>query len=641
MSTKGGGKSSNASQKGKNASETSSPDIDRVSHGVADLELDASQEEGWEVYVRKSKGRAGSNAGKQWVGQNNTPKAWTHPDAVQKSGMRNNNGSGRGNGNAWPTLPTDARRSAGRGNAKPQAFNQVAEVKNSTSFAPPLKQGWSWMSRAGPGQFSEKVAIGNQSQQYPENVPAESAKTHDDDDGDRDDFDSDIDEDLDFDDDVASDDFDSDCSEKSHETRKKNRWFKELFTCMDSLSVEQINDTERQWHCPACKGGPGAIDWYRGLQPLITHAKTKGSNRVKLHRELALLLEEELQRRGTSAILAGEAFGTWEGLNEMKEKDIVWPPIVVVMNTQHDKDENDKWIGMGNQELLDYFSEYAAVKPRHSYGPQGHRGMSVLIFEASAVGYLEAERLSKHFEDLGRDKNAWLRHRIPFYPGGKRQLYGYMAEMQDLDYFNQHSQGKSKLKFEIRSYLEMVVKQLKQMSEDNQQLIWFKNRVAKEQRHSKAVEEYNGILSEKLRKMSEESQVVRIRTKKHHEQNKEEMDHQEQFFKEQLTMIYDARNVKEDDFEKIQQEQREKVVQSQTNPPSVEDPGHRDEEILKFIKCQDKEMEEFVAEREKLMKIHEERKTALKRRQWEEEVALETELSEELNVLMAKYTPKQ
>ena len=41
-----------------------------------------------------------------------------------------------------------------------------------------------------------------------------------------------------------------------------------------------------------------------------------------------------------------------------------------------------QWIGLGNQELLDYFSTYDAVRARHSYGPQGHRGMSVLIFEA-------------------------------------------------------------------------------------------------------------------------------------------------------------------------------------------------------------------------------------------------------------------
>lgn len=96
---------------------------------------------------------------------------------------------------------------------------------------------------------------------------------------------------------------------------------------------------------------------------------------------------------------------------------------------------------MGNQELLDYFSGYAAVKARHSYGPQGHRGMSILIFESSARGYLEAERLHKHFAEQGTDRNAWDRRRVLFYQGGKRQLYGYMALKEDLDLFNQHSQG--------------------------------------------------------------------------------------------------------------------------------------------------------------------------------------------------------
>jgi len=96
---------------------------------------------------------------------------------------------------------------------------------------------------------------------------------------------------------------------------------------------------------------------------------------------------------------------------------------------------------MGNQELLDYFSTYAAVKARHSYGPQGHRGMSVLIFEASASGYLEAERLDKHFTDQGTDKDSWFNRPNLYLPGGKRQLYGYMATKEDLEFFNRHSQG--------------------------------------------------------------------------------------------------------------------------------------------------------------------------------------------------------
>lgn len=67
------------------------------------------------------------------------------------------------------------------------------------------------------------------------------------------------------------------------------------------------------------------------------------------------------------------------------------------------------------------------------------------------------------------------------------------------------------------------MKQMKQMSDDNQQLMWFKNKVANEQRSKKALEESFGMLSEKLRKTMVENQVVKLRTQKHHEQNREEV----------------------------------------------------------------------------------------------------------------------
>ncbi|KAJ6291033.1 hypothetical protein OIU76_024196, partial [Salix suchowensis] len=272
--------------------------------------------------------------------------------------------------------------------------------------------------------------------------------------------------------------------------------------------------------------------------------------------------------------------------------------MVIVMNTRLEQDDNDKWLGMGNQELLDYFSGYAAVKSRHSYGPQGHRGMSILIFESSARGYLEAERLHKHFAEQGTDRNAWDRRRVLFYQGGKRQLYGYMALKEDLDLFNQHSQGKSRLKYELRSYHEMVVNQIRQMAEDNQQLIYLKNKVVKEQRHSKQLEESFGIVSEKLRKTMEENRIVRQRTQMHHEQNKEELDFQEQFFKEQLQTIREQREAKEEDFEKLQQNKRQQVKELNANPSNNEDYRSRVEKVEDFIELQDKEMEEYVAERD-------------------------------------------
>jgi hypothetical protein len=96
---------------------------------------------------------------------------------------------------------------------------------------------------------------------------------------------------------------------------------------------------------------------------------------------------------------------------------------------------------MGTQELLDYFSDYDATKARHAYGPGGHRGMSVLIFESSAVGYMEAERLHKHFVDQNTDRGAWQNRKARFLPGGKRQLYGFLAKKEDMEDFNKHCQG--------------------------------------------------------------------------------------------------------------------------------------------------------------------------------------------------------
>ncbi|KAK2982566.1 hypothetical protein RJ640_028733 [Escallonia rubra] len=61
-------------------------------------------------------------------------------------------------------------------------------------------------------------------------------------------------------------------------------------------------------------------------------------------------------------------------------------------------------------------------------------------------------------------------------------------EWETRNYLN-ISARKPKLKFEIKSYQEMVVSQLKLMSEDNQQLTLYKDRVAREQRRSRALEE--------------------------------------------------------------------------------------------------------------------------------------------------------
>lgn len=69
----------------------------------------------------------------------------------------------------------------------------------------------------------------------------------------------------------------------------------------------------------------------------------------------------------------------------------------------------------------------------------------------------------------------------------------------------------------------MVVKQMKQMSEDNQQLMYFKNKAVKEQMNKIALEQSVGELTKKLRKTMVDNRAVKMATQKHYQQNKEEV----------------------------------------------------------------------------------------------------------------------
>ncbi|XP_010421163.1 PREDICTED: protein SUPPRESSOR OF GENE SILENCING 3-like [Camelina sativa] len=606
--------------KGKNISQGGSkPEVEQLAQGLAATKLAPSQDDGgeWEVISKKNKNKPGNTSGKAWVPQNsNPPRAW----GGQQQG-RGNNVSGRGNGNGRGTQATD-HRVTGRGRALNKKYdNYVAPVAPVTR--PPLEGGWNWQARVGSAQHTVVEEVPNMEDDL-DNASEEE---------------NDSDALDDSDDDLVSDDYDSDVSQKSHGSRKQNKWFKKFFDSLDSLSVEQINEPQRQWHCPACQGGPGAIDWYN-LQPLVAHARTKGARRVKLHREFAKVLDMDLQMRGASVIPSGEIYGQWKGLGqEEKDHEIVWPPMVIIMNTRLDMDDNDKWLGMGNQELLEYFEQYDAIRARHSYGPQGHRGMSVLMFESSATGYVEAERLHRELVERGLDRNAWARRRGLF-SGGVRQLYGFLATKQDLEIFNQHSQGKTRLKYEMRSYQEMVVKDLRQIAEDNQQLNYLKNKLSKQNRHAKVLEESLEIMSEKLRKTAEDNRIVRQRTKMQHEQNREEMDAQDRFFKDSIKQIHEKRDAKEENFEMLQQQERAKVVDQQErnmNPSSNDACRKRAEEVSSFIEFQEKEMEEFVEEREMLIKEQEKKMAEMKKRHYEEMLDLEKEFDEALEQLMDKH----
>ncbi|XP_022749225.1 protein SUPPRESSOR OF GENE SILENCING 3-like [Durio zibethinus] len=586
----------------------SSRQVNQLSQNVADIKL-ASALVGDKENSLESKNRVAVNSG---FPQDSTPNVWGHPNVIQKLRMQGNSASEKATYHAWQTQNAVSWNSFGRGSA----WNQQGDGTRGNSC---IKSPCSEHGRNDRAQVGDNLdgAIGVNEYDDDCNIVYDSDDLND----------------------YVSD---SDENEKSHEARKKNKWFNAFFESLEKLTVEEIISPVQRWHCPACQGGPGAINWYRGVQPLMTHAMTKTTRRAKMHRVFAELLVEEMRRRGTLIKSVSDAFGRWEGLNDrVADHEIIWPPMVIIMNTLYEQDDNGKWTGMGNQELLNYFSSYAAVKARHSYGPQGHRGMSVLIFESSAAGYLEAARLHKHFKEQGRDRDAWDCSRVPFCPGGKRQLYGYIAMKGDLDIFNQHSQGKSKLKFETRSYQEMVESQIKKINDDSQQLTRLKKKVAQEQQNSQVLVESLGRLSEKLRQATEENSIVRPQTRLQHEQNKKELGAKEQHFKEKINIIYQAIDSKEDNFEKQQRAARERMKQSDANLTNNEDEysATEMEEKTRSIIIQEKRMEEFDTEREKLMKSHQDRRLAITQRYWEKLIELEKGFEKELTLLMEKYTP--
>ncbi|GMI70574.1 hypothetical protein HRI_000726700 [Hibiscus trionum] len=589
----------------------SSRQVNRLSQNVAVMKL-ASAQDGDKENSVESDNKVAANFG---FSQDSTPNVWGHPNLIQKLRMQSNRGSEKATEKAWPTQ------------------NDVSWTQQGDrTWGSSIKSPTSEHGRNDPDQVG--FALTNSSQDGQIKTDHEVRDNLSDENGD-----NDVVYDSDDIDDYASD---SDEDEKSHEAHKKSKWFNSFFESLEKLTVEEILSPLRQWHCPVCQGGPGAINWYRGVQAIMTHAMTKTTRRAKMHHVFAEVLVEEMRRRGAFIKPDNDAFGKWEGLNDrVADHEIVWPPMVIIMNTRYEQDENGKWTGMGNQELLNYFSSYAAVKARHSYGPHGHRGMSVLIFESSAAGYLEAARLHKHFKEQGRDRDAWDCSPVPFCPGGKRQLYGYIALKEDLDLFNRHSKGKSGLKFETRSYQEMVESQIKKINDDSLQLNLLKKKVAQEQRHSQVLAESLGRLSEKLQKTTEEYNIVRKQTRLQHEQNKEELGAKEQYFKDKINIIYEAIKSKEDDFEKLQKAARERSKQSNANPEnnSNEHGATEMEENTRSIIIQEKKMEEFEAEREKLMKKHQERRLAITQSYWEELIKIEEGFEQELTLLMGKYNP--
>lgn len=131
----------------------------------------------------------------------------------------------------------------------------------------------------------------------------------------------------------------------SREEARRSSWLRGFVAWMGKMSTEEV----AVMLCPACKGGPGGSQRYRGFHALLDHARRVMAKRVRLHRRFAEILEEELRtrrpgRQGDGSEQTTATDEKCEGLGGGAEgvagdRRVPWPPMVVVLNTRLGKQE--------------------------------------------------------------------------------------------------------------------------------------------------------------------------------------------------------------------------------------------------------------------------------------------------------------
>lgn len=337
-----------------------------------------------------------------------------------------------------------------------------------------------------------------------------------------------------------------------HEAMKKHTVFKKFFESMDALTLKEVNG--REWTCPACRGGVGAANNYKGLKPLIDHAKNVKQWNVRLHRKFMKVLEEESKRRSAAGFVVQEVYGKWLSLQEQHiDSQVVWPPMVIVENTSFKSQESPQSAGMGSKELLAHFKGYKPIKARQAYGPKGHRGISLLVFEDSAVGYLEADRLHKDFSKEGRGRADWERRgMLTQPPGAKRILYGYMAKKEDMENFNKHM-GNGKTKYDMLSYKSKVIEPVMKMKEDSEKLDWLQAKMVEDKAVTKSLEETVDTMAERLEIQKSEVKIIIGKVTEKFDEWKKGLDHLERIYKQQIDELMAEAEKRDKEMEKMKE----------------------------------------------------------------------------------------
>ncbi|KAK8933829.1 hypothetical protein KSP39_PZI015393 [Platanthera zijinensis] len=207
--------------------------------------------------------------------------------------------------------------------------------------------------------------------------------------------------------------------------------------------------------CIVC--GRGAKD-FSDVHGLITHAYNSQNSDLRiehlgLHKALCVML-------GWNYAKAPENSKEYQSLSaddarENMEDLILWPPTVIIHNTNTGKRKDGRMEGLGNKEMDVKLKElgFGGGKSKSVYGKDGHLGITTVKFQNTEVGLREAENLAEFFEKDKHGRRDWARVsgnndekspdlvKVDKKTGEKsRVFYGYLATSMDID----------KLEFELR-----------------------------------------------------------------------------------------------------------------------------------------------------------------------------------------------
>ncbi|XP_029129597.1 uncharacterized protein LOC109812859 [Cajanus cajan] len=209
-------------------------------------------------------------------------------------------------------------------------------------------------------------------------------------------------------------------------------------------------------HCLACGSGAArSAKDFPDMHALIMHTynSDNADSRVEhlgLHKALCVLMGWNYSKppdnsKAYQFLSADEAAANQDDL-------IMWPPLVIIHNTNTGKNRDGRMEGLGNKTMDNKIRElgFMGGKSKSLYGRDGHLGITLVKFAGDHSGFKEAIRLAEHFEKENHGRKDWARVqsqtlgkddennanlvKVDEKKGEKRRvLYGYLGTAFDLD----------------------------------------------------------------------------------------------------------------------------------------------------------------------------------------------------------------